>query len=278
VGSVLSLALFEHLGSAFHFSATSYSIVGYGVSLSLSTTGGTAPAIVAIGAIVAVAVASVLLAVRFANESVEPKFGERPFDIGGGGPSEPHLVGEVDSLLQRMHAGIIAYNAPAKMILGDKATIQLALALNVPPEKLKALITAPGDKISANSKASERMEAHLSGRNFSIDSVTPEIQAVALSDITSWQWQVTPTASGRQTLHLIVSAVLTVERQSTPRALDTFDRSIEVEVGWTRRTAAFFGNNWQWLWTAILVPIVGWLWSKRRARPKRIAFRWTERA
>ena len=29
--------------------------------------------------------------------------------------------------------------------------------------------------------------------------------------------------------------------------------------------ATFAGNNLEWLWTALLVPLFGWLWQRRKA-------------
>jgi hypothetical protein len=111
------------------------------------------------------------------------------------------------------------------------------------------------------------MEARLSGPNFAITAITPEIQAVSRSEITEWKWEVKPSSDGRHYLHLTLSALLRVDGTPTPRAIRTFDKVIEVEVEWHQRVGSFFEKNWQWLWAAILVPVVGWLW-KRKKGPK----------
>lgn len=125
------------------------------------------------------------------------------------------------------------------------------------------MVEAEGEKEGARIRVSDRMEARLSGPNFAITAITPEIQAVSRNDVTEWKWEVKPSNDGRQYLHLTLSALLSVDGTSTPRAIRTFDKVIEVEIGWHQRVGSFFEKNWQWLWAAVLVPIVGWLWKRK---------------
>ncbi len=49
-----------------------------------------------------------------------------------------------------------------------------------------------------------------------------------------------------------------------PRKIRTFTKTIRVRVTLGRRLAGFVGDNWQWLWGTLLVPLAGWLWARRR--------------
>jgi hypothetical protein len=126
------------------------------------------------------------------------------------------------------------------------------------------MIEAAGEKEGARMRVSDRIEARLSGPNFAITAIAPEIQAVSRSDITEWKWEVKPGSDGHHYLHLTLSALLSVDGASTPRPIRTFDKVIEVEVAWHQRVGSFFEKNWQWLWAAVLVPIVGWLWKRKK--------------
>jgi len=165
----------------------------------------------------------------------------------------------VDRLLQEMASASIAFNAPEHLNIGDTPQIQLILSLGETVEELKRAINQAGRRIGATVKVSDRMQAHLAGQMFDITPIGPEVQAVSKSRRTEWQWQIRPKKAGKHSLHLTLTALLEVDGRSTPRAIKTFDRVIEVEVTATQRIRGFLMSNWQWLWAAVLVPIAGWL-------------------
>ena len=173
-------------------------------------------------------------------------------------------LGAIDGILEQLAVGNIAFNAPQTMNLHHTALIQLKLGLTTPTAELKRLIQAEGEKEGASLRVSDRMEARLTGPNFVISAITPETQAVSRSTITEWQWEVKPNSGGRQNLHLTVSALLTIDGAPTPRVIRTFDKIIEVDVTWNQQVRSFFENNWQWLWAAVIIPLVGWLWKRRQ--------------
>lgn len=177
-------------------------------------------------------------------------------------PSDPFSA--IDRALESMELGNIAFNAPLSMNLQDTATIQLMLGLTNEIDELKQMIDAEGDKEGVRIRVSDRMEARLSGQSFSITAITPETQAVSRRELTSWKWEVKPISEGDQYLHLTLSAIITVDNTAKLRAIRTFDKVIEVNVTWPQRIGSFFEDNWQWLWAAILAPIAGWSWKRRK--------------
>ena len=172
----------------------------------------------------------------------------------------------IDRILERMALGSIAFNAPKIMNLHDSAIIHLVLGVERAIEDIKRMIEEEGEKVGASIRVSNRMKAHLSGRNFEITSINPEVQAVARREVTEWKWEIKPSADGKHNLHLTLSALLSIEGESTPRVIRTFDRIITIEVTIGQQAKAFVSNNWQWLWAAVLVPLAGWIW-KRKRRP-----------
>ena len=172
-------------------------------------------------------------------------------------------LGAIDGILEKLAVGNIAFNAPQTMNLHNTALIQLKLGLTTPMEDLKRLIEAEGEKEGARIQVSDRMEARLTGPNFVISAITPETQAVSRSTITEWKWEVRPNSGGHQNLHLTLSAVLSIAGAPTPRVIRTFDKIIAVEVTWNQQVRSFFENNWQWLWAAVIIPLVGWFWKRR---------------
>lgn len=113
------------------------------------------------------------------------------------------------------------------------------------------------------------MEAHLTGLGFQVTAVTPELQAISQSEVTSWKWDVQATEPGHHRLHLTVTAIFDIGGSPTPRTIRTFDRTIEVKVTFSRRVVDFGRANWEWLWAALVVPLGGWF-IKRRLRARKV--------
>ncbi len=63
--------------------------------------------------------------------------------------------------------------------------------------------------------------------------------AAAEKHLTEWKWEVKPTSSGRQALHLTLSAQLTVDGQPTSKLVRTFDKTIEVNVTMAQKAGDF---------------------------------------
>ncbi|MCH8080118.1 MAG: hypothetical protein IIA06_10140 [Proteobacteria bacterium] len=179
-------------------------------------------------------------------------------------PPDPTPPGNVDRLLNEMEFGAIAFNAPTNINIDDSPQIQLILSLAESVEQLKQYITEEGERVGATIKVSDRMEARLSGYMFQITAITPEIQAVTNYQQTEWKWELHPKEEGKHSLHLTLTALLEIDGRSTPRAIRTFDTIIEVNVTVTQKIKLFFKNNWQWLWAAILIPVAGWLWKRKK--------------
>jgi hypothetical protein len=172
----------------------------------------------------------------------------------------------IDEARQSLEKAYIAFNVPRSMRLGETVRIALLFSFRESPdqliERLKNQSAAVGEKESAVIHVSNRMQARLTGEGFTITAIMPELQVIGTSEITEWKWHIKAITPGRHTLHMTLSAIVYLETAQTPLAIHTFDRQIEVVVSWYHPIGSFVGNNWQWLWTALLVPVGGWLWTR----------------
>lgn len=189
-------------------------------------------------------------------EKVKPIW-ENPDIQSIAGPSK------LDIFLDEMEFGSIAFNAPTTINIDDSRQIQLILSLADTVDQLKQLVTKEGEKIGATIEVSDRMEAHLSGHMFRITEITPKIQAVSRSQQTKWKWEIHPNKVGWHRLHLTLSVLLEIDGHNTPRVTKTYSKVIVVKIAATQKVRFFIKKNWQWIWAAILVPIVGWLWRRK---------------
>ena len=179
-------------------------------------------------------------------------------------PAPTARLTEVEHAVARMQRASISYNAPTDLHLGETVEIQLLLAPRRTVAQLKKELTAIGERRGRQVKFSNRMEARLTGTNFKIESIGPEVRAVNPGTTTAWRWEVEPTETGEQELHLSLSALLFVEGVSTPYEIETFDTEIKVNVTWFDRAGDFVSGNWTWLWSVILFPLGAWLVHNRK--------------
>ena len=212
---------------------------------------------------IGIGVALVVAALVFVSSVLRLDTGMMPDPIALPPDSSP--TSNVDRLLNKMEFGAIAFNAPKNINIDDAPQIQLILSLANTVEELRNSIAEEGEKIGASIKVSDRMEARLSGYMFQITAITPEIQAISRLQKTEWKWEVHPKKEGKHRLHLTLTALLEIDGRSSPRTIRTFDKIIEVDVTATQKISIFFENNWKWLWAAILVPVAGWLWKRRKS-------------
>ena len=178
--------------------------------------------------------------------------------------SPPTLRSEIDRVLAGLPLANVAFNAPVTLRVHETAVIQLLLSGEQPIEQLQDQLTELGDKEGEQIKVSDRMEAQLSGLGFTIAAITPAVQPVSGQGVTEWRWEIEPTRVGTRRLHLTLSALIDLKGRESTYAIRTFERSLAVRVTWSERLSGFLSDNWQWLWTALLIPLVGWALSKRR--------------
>ena len=169
----------------------------------------------------------------------------------------------VFKIMDSIQLGDLVFSVPESMKVGDLRRVQMLVSPSLSIEDLSRQITVAGKKEGALVKLTPRMAAILTGAAFTIRSITPDTQAIASATPTEWKWEVQPLTPGRQTLSLSLNALLTVEGSTVPHTFKSFERSIQVHITMGQLVSGFVGRNWQWLWTTIAVPVLGWLWHKR---------------
>jgi hypothetical protein len=182
----------------------------------------------------------------------------------------------INESVQAMHWGTIAFNAPNSMNIGDTKGIQLLLGSKTPGE-LESMIEEEGETEGHAVRVSDRMVATLTGTEFEIKNITPERQAPAVGgqEVTQWKWDIKALKAGRQHINFGWNAVIRLQGSEESVTIGTFKRTIAVHVidaPWYRRVWIYVSDNWHWLWTAILVPVGGWLLRRWKKKNRIIGF------
>lgn len=178
-------------------------------------------------------------------------------------------LASIDEAIEAMEWGNIVFNVPERIRLGQAQTIQLLLSPTQTAQQLRQQIRLDtSDNLRDTTiRVSTVMHADLQGGAFNILSITPEVQAISRKEPTEWRWEVWGTAPGpQQSLHLTLYAIFEINGREMPRSIQTFEEVIEIDVTLSQQISQFVGNNWQWLWTALVIPLVGWMRERWKHR------------
>jgi hypothetical protein len=188
-----------------------------------------------------------------------------------GAKSVPVLsaLNKFDVLFNSLDPGQIAFGAPSRMGYGETKQANLLLSKIKSIPELEQTLQETGIVRGHTIKVADIMEAHLTGNDFDILPVTPEVQPISGRETTEWKWDIKPKDFGSLPLHLSVNAKIMLDGQERTRPIRTFDETVYVQVAWSRSIPIFIRNNWQWLWTTLIVPIAGWVWHRRRKAGKK---------
>ncbi|MDR6475162.1 hypothetical protein J2778_002656 [Paraburkholderia graminis] len=170
----------------------------------------------------------------------------------------------VDDALASLPKVPMAFNTPPPMNVDDnEAKIELRIGPSQSSAELVQSITAPGSVQVHEVQISNRMKATLFADpdGLSVTSRSPALQAVSGRAPSVWVWSVKPRKAGEYPVHVALEAEVKIDGELTPRLIDVFDGTIAVTITPRQRVEHFAKDNWQWLWTALLVPVGGWWWK-----------------
>jgi len=188
---------------------------------------------------------------------------------------------KIDEILAKMNLGNIAFVTPEAMTLEKSETVYLRLSIAQTIEELKQEIQNEGIKGQVNAvggiKIDSQMQAVLTGGDdFKVTPITPDTLPISNQTTTEWKWDIKALRGGNLKLYLTLNAIVEYEDGAgkRPVTIRTFNKEYTVAVPWSENAVfKFAGNNWQWLWTTLIVPIGLWAWNRKRkkTRPSGIA-------
>jgi hypothetical protein len=199
---------------------------------------------------------------------------EKAAKAAGSCAGKLHLIG---GLVTASIRGNWALDEPPKeMLWKDSETIRFRISPESYEtiEQLKQQFEESEEPTVGCIGLTTQMKANLIGSEFDIEARHTAIQRMGHNLPTEWTWEFAASNEGRHELVLSLSRDLTPGQEEgfhdvIPVPLDTY---INVRATPWQKAANFVNTNWQWLWTAILVPVAIWLWGRyRRSKERRDA-------
>ena len=165
--------------------------------------------------------------------------------------------------------GLMTHNIPKEMKVGEVYPVKLRITRSNNREIIDFEINHKVHRI----KTSAIMEVILSdptpGDNkvFEIKTITKEKQIVSEATdetFTEWEWTVRPIKSGNNKLSLIVYVHEETELGRGTKSTPVFNDAIIVESNITWTVWRFIETYWQWLAGSIVIPLIVFLWKRRK--------------
>jgi hypothetical protein len=199
-------------------------------------------------------------------------------------PQPVQTLAELDKALKKLVDANVAFQAPTKMKLSQAERVSVSLGVSQSREELEAIVRKTSRTGADNSKVesspikiSNRMEAELTGVSFDIVPAGPQIQYISAVEPTDWTWQVKAKSDGDQILDLTLSALLQIDGKDITRKINTFHRTITVEVTGCEdvksclKQAKELVTDSKEIIAGALIPICGFLiaWFRKRRQNSR---------
>ena len=185
-------------------------------------------------------------------------------------PAPPEHADRFDAspVIPRPVLGSGVIRVPTKMKQGRDSIARLIVSpddlttLLKDPEVTKGNADVQGTR--ENIHLTPKMRARLSGSGFSIEPKDFQDQAVKQGDPTVWVWTVVPEEAGGHTLVFTLEGLMMVGKQEVAIRPPALTVPVEVDVN----PLYFVERHWQWLLTAIIIPVAGFFgkrWFDRRS-------------
>jgi hypothetical protein len=162
--------------------------------------------------------------------------------------------------LKRIPVGRVVFNPPDEMRVGVRERIEVRISKDLDAEMCFAL-KGRGVVQIEDIKVSELMKVRMSGSDFDITSLNEEEQFIGSQGFTEWVWDIIPQKSGNKVLHLHVTLRIRLPHGEERKDHPVLDKSVLVKVNHLYSTKVFVITYWKWIATAIILPMMGFIWK-----------------
>jgi hypothetical protein len=182
-------------------------------------------------------------------------------------PTTPdgQLFNEIDERFKALNPGELVISAPKEMRVAVPERFVLRIAAANQTDGITSDLSTSAQTATSTVHVTPIMRATLDGAGFTIQSTSKEEQVIGGGSYTEWSWLVTPTASGDRELVATVYAELDANRvKGFPKRWP-----VRVRANAGRSFSQFFGSNWQWLSSTLLIPLFLFFWQQRKKTARR---------
>lgn len=168
------------------------------------------------------------------------------------------------SIINQLRYSAFGYSVPKEANIDDD--IEVTMIVNPLSSTSKISVDLPdGQKTTGNLEVSRVIQAKLDSNDFIITPITPERQVIIGDRNTVWKWSLSAKEPGpNKVVKITVSAIVLVDGEKTESYVDTYKNVINIDITPKQRLSRWLSANWQWAWGALLIPIIGFFYNRKR--------------
>ena len=171
---------------------------------------------------------------------------------------------EPSKILEQLRYSAFGYSVPKEANIDDEIDVTMVINPLLTVKEIEEDLPE-GERTTGTIQISRVVQAKLDSSDFDITSITPERQVVIGGRNTTWKWTLKAKAPGaNKKVKITISAIVLVDGERTESYIDTYTNTIKINITPKQRISRWLENNWQWAWGALLIPVLGFFYNKKR--------------
>lgn len=161
--------------------------------------------------------------------------------------------------------GNLVYDIPDTMVVGKLYIIRIRINRDTSDKTISNGLSPRS--ASAEIRTTYKMEVSVidpsndGDKYFNITKSNENTQFVEDSGYTEWVYGITPIKSGRRKINLVISIIKGENKKQIVYLDEVWVKSnpvVAIKKGWN--------DNWKWLMTTIIIPLIIWLYNRRKKK------------
>ena len=166
----------------------------------------------------------------------------------------------------KIKAGKLVYNMPNEMMEKKTYTIKIRINRDTLDNSIISNLDNPDVSVI---KTTKKMEVSIvdpspiSKKSFEIVKSNDDNQLVEDGEYTEWIYNITPLRHGKLNLNIVVSITMDGDKKQV-----VYFKTLFVKSNPKADFIDFISDNWQWMISTLILPIIIWWWNNRKKKRK----------
>ena len=166
----------------------------------------------------------------------------------------------------KIKAGKLVYNMPNEMMEKKTYTIKIRINRDTLDNSIISNLDNPDVSVI---KTTKKMEVSIvdpspiSKKSFEIVKSNDDNQLVEDGEYTEWIYNITPLRHGKLNLNIVVSITMDGDKKQV-----VYFKTLFVKSNPKADFIDFISDNWQWMISTLILPLIIWWWNNRKKKRK----------